>query len=570
MSVAPTRRFHEEGVGARTGLRIGDVPRDADGNYNVDAFLEAAKRGLMIESDEDESLASTSASRDPTPEPAPTDWDQRVSHISELAVSSLGNVDETSRVSALRRDDSMWESSVEVSADRTFNLTELAGDVQPSPPSMRRIERRERERRSTMLPMPSMDDVSWLRHSTRSPLDDSLRDTTLRESTRSNIFAEDSGRGPGRSFLGHDSVDASLAPASSPLGRPPSLDGRAPSVDRSRSATPLAPLMEADMGYPDTYSDAGESEGGYSELMPEPPKKRGRGRPRKSEALHAAVAAGYPLPRGKPGRPPGRQMPPQKIVEQIHDPPSWQIENPEGLRRGKRHRIAPLDWWRGERALYGRAEANNESVPKVPFGLVAPVLKEVIRVPRAPGEGTFSGMRRFKPKPTMYIPQQGSQRMYSATPEIPVDRDTDPYGVVYDAEMEQDVDMRITCTAESLRPQPAFNRQFLYEKVFTIGDYMAAGKLVIEQGGEKQPKSSKDNNYVRRVPDPDLYRVRRRRRGDRAPHQVCHCRGRHVLRPKRYVAWLTQKIPMSSKTSRTRTRTCTLPRRGLSRRRSSR
>lgn len=95
--------------------------------------------------------------------------------------------------------------------------------------------------------------------------------------------------------------------------------------------------------------------------------------------------------------------------------------NEEGLRRGGRHRIAPLEFWRNERVVYGRpslpsskgksksksptkdgedddedeaGEDEFEADPKRELGRGALVMKEIIRIPRAPGEGTFSGMKR--------------------------------------------------------------------------------------------------------------------------------------------------------------------------------
>lgn len=241
------------------------------------------------------------------------------------------------------------------------------------------------------------------------------------------------------------------------------------------------------------------------EPVPEPvPIKRGRGRPRKDASM--------PPPRGRPGRPPGRQKPAQRIVERILDPPAWQLENPEGLRRGKRHRIAPLDWWRGERALYGKPD--EAATGDASTGLVAPVLKQVIRVPRAPGEGTFSGMRRFRAKPAGYAQPGRPPGSRNYVPRLaPVEEDgeeddddddeadawdaeTDPYGRVMDADTNTEVTMRIACTAAGIRPRPAFNQAFSYEKIFGISDFMAAGVLVIPEGGEKPAKPSKDNNYT--------------------------------------------------------------------------
>ena len=250
----------------------------------------------------------------------------------------------------------------------------------------------------------------------------------------------------------------------------------------------------------DPPSEPMEALDAIDEEEPEPvPIKRGRGRPRKDPSM--------PPLRGRPGRPPGRQKPAQRVVERILDPPAWQLENPEGLRRGKRHRIAPLDWWRGERALYGKPD---EPTGDALTGVVAPVLKQVIRVPRAPGEGTFSGMRRFRAKPAGYAQPGRPPGSRNYVPRLsPVEEDeddeeaaeaweadTDPYGRVMDADTNTEVTMRIACTAAGIRPRPAFNQAFSYEKIFGISDFMAAGVLVIPEGGEKPAKPSKDNNYT--------------------------------------------------------------------------
>ena len=131
-------------------------------------------------------------------------------------------------------------------------------------------------------------------------------------------------------------------------------------------------------------------------------------------------------------------------------------------------------------------------------------------MPRLPGEGTFAGMRRFRPKPVPYAEDDPrAYRTYAradtddeseagsaAAPEAGWDADTDPLGYVVDPDRGREVEMRIACPASDVRPIPAFNQQFLYEKIFGVGDFMAAGMLVIPTGGEKPTKPSKDNNYT--------------------------------------------------------------------------
>ncbi|PKI82551.1 mitotic fidelity of chromosome transmission- protein [Malassezia vespertilionis] len=490
------RRFHEEGLGSRTGLRIGAVRKDSQGNEDIDAFFAESKRVLDWMDHSDEESESTVVSAKTRQDDQGGVWDDRVQRLSAWAAGVEPAREEVSRTSAIpAADASMWESSID-GADRTFDLTGLAGDVPSSPMRAAQDWRADSTERWDRRASGARDrddwreDADWLGPRSERTLVPLRRDTLAPMPDMSG----------GTSFL-HESFSQSA------------LDSDPASLDSVRdTASPQAPPFlrdETPLAMPDVdASDAGMEYDAYEEMPEPPPKKRGRGRPRKSETLRAASSgAAYVAsnrPRGQPGRPPGRQMAPQKIVEQIHDPPSWQLQSPDGLRRGKRHRIPPLDWWRGERALYGRTGAN-ENAPLLSFGMVAPVLKEVVRVPRRPDEGTFAGMRRFKPKPAGYqgpgrppLHRQPTEHAVSSArhAEPGMDEETDPFGQVYDADQGMDVTMRIACTSSDMRPRPAFNQQFLYEKVFSLGEFMAAGVLVIPGGGEKPTKPSKDNNYA--------------------------------------------------------------------------
>lgn len=545
MSVG-ARRFHEAGLGSRTGLRIGSIRLDEQGNEDLDAFFAESKRVLeWMDASEDEEAGDTGAGENDDAV-STSSWERSASRLSEWAAHSLGRVPPSSphappvppvppvsarpaqlpaRASmAPRADESMWNSTVDISrAERTFQLSTMPGDVSPQASSASRSPHwLESEASAGSVPDagPSTS-TPMSRPGMSTPLV-RMRDTSL-ASVRADL-----------SRVPETDMPSFLRPDASVLSRRERDVDAVPSVHESRTydAEPVyEPLdaYDADVGA-DAEWDAGAGAGaGLSDVdedkdeeeeQVEVAPKRGRGRPRKD-------AMGPP--RGRPGRPPGRQKPAQRIVERIYDPPMWQLENPQGLRRGKRHRIAPLDWWRGERALYGKPEdAADED--DAPAGVVAPVLKKVIRVPRAPGEGTFSGMRRFRAKPAGYaqpgrppgsrnfVPRltpvsesgdEDSETVAEAEvngsmirhgrvrqPEEGWDADTDPYGRVMDADANAEVTMRIACTAAGIRPRPAFNQQFLYEKIFGVSDFMAAGVLVIPRGGEKPTKPSKDNNYT--------------------------------------------------------------------------
>ena len=545
MQAAPARRFHEAGLGSRTGLRIGSVRLDEQGQEDLDAFFAESKRVLeWMEGSEDDTEAPSEAGSDAWHRAAP-----------RMAAESL----EARPSLAPRADESLWNSTVDISrAERTFRLASSSPvPVDPALPSTSTpvvvprgslsqvsMSRGSESRASPMDVSLPATDASWAR-----PAASRLPETDVSflrpEASRLSVSEASFGRTEASrlslseaSFLRPEASRLSLSEASfvrpeasrlsvseasfvrPDASRLPETDVSFLRPEASRLSTSEASFVrpeasrlsvsEASELAPPTWDDAPASDppsepmealDAIDEDEPAPvPIKRGRGRPRKDASM--------PPLRGRPGRPPGRQKPAQRIVERILDPPAWQLENPEGLRRGKRHRIAPLDWWRGERALYGKPD---EPTGDALTGVVAPVLKQVIRVPRAPGEGTFSGMRRFRAKPAGYAQPGRPPGSRNYVPRLsPVEEDedddeeeaaaweadTDPYGRVMDADTNTEVTMRIACTAAGIRPRPAFNQAFSYEKIFGISDFMAAGVLVIPEGGEKPAKPSKDNNYT--------------------------------------------------------------------------
>lgn len=220
------------------------------------------------------------------------------------------------------------------------------------------------------------------------------------------------------------------------------------------------------------------------------------------------------------------------------------------VRRSTRQRYTPLEWWRGERAVYvppargggpsrrrrvrdsADGEDGDEADEQDPDDTIdadafedapiksyaAPVLQEVIRIRRDPGEGTFSGMRIGKasvkkqggPKAVVrrvkrrggddeeddVIEYEPDPTQPTRQPEDGWDAETEPHGTVWDVETEQEVERRIACPISQVRPKTAINSPFAFEKVFGVDAYMAAGILEIPIGGSKPTKPTKDNNYT--------------------------------------------------------------------------
>src|SRR5882757_6099489 len=86
-------------------------------------------------------------------------------------------------------------------------------------------------------------------------------------------------------------------------------------------------------------------------------------------------------------------------------------ENPQGLRRGRRFRYPPLDWWRLEKVVYGADEgqANDEDDDNDKAITLVPPIKAILRVPQEPVEplGKKHKKRRGKsvtvdPEPALF------------------------------------------------------------------------------------------------------------------------------------------------------------------------
>ncbi|SPO20863.1 related to inner kinetochore protein MIF2 [Ustilago trichophora] len=347
------------------------------------------------------------------------------------------------------------------------------------------------------------------------------------------------------------------------IGRPPK--GRA--ADPEPEAEPMyeddhdepEPEPEPEPAYlpPSSPSPAPE---------PAPPPKRKRGRPQKNRAAEEptnddfeVAQSSRPAPKSKSSangtsRPAASTSKPKatkaskssknkrtagEVVEKVRAPlPEATVFDENGVRRSTRQRFAPLEYWRGERIRYGR--------PSLPTGTTVddlrrrpgedefeddpsmmlmrkrvPVLdiKEVIRVPRAPGEGTFAGTTRPRtatsrrkidrksedqtPRPPSRTPDpegpwevQLDPTADTVHPEDGWDVKTAELGLVIDDEDQTEVLTSIVRTRSSLQPLVAANQQFRFEKLFNCGGLMATGILQLPPGTRKPTKPSKDNSFV--------------------------------------------------------------------------
>lgn len=96
-------------------------------------------------------------------------------------------------------------------------------------------------------------------------------------------------------------------------------------------------------------------------------------------------------------------------------------ENATGLRRGKRLRYEPLEWWRCEKVVYGRRDPGKKTY--------VPTIKEIVRIPKdhpKPLAGTQ------KSKRTASIRKNTEEQLTVFDPEEGWDEKTATNGVVID------------------------------------------------------------------------------------------------------------------------------------------
>ncbi|KAF4615347.1 hypothetical protein D9613_002538 [Agrocybe pediades] len=172
----------------------------------------------------------------------------------------------------------------------------------------------------------------------------------------------------------------------------------------------------------------------------------------------------------------------------------------EGVRRSRRPHIAPLEYWRGEKLVYGRS--NNMSGP-----VLVPPIKEVLRIPKeipAPLGSKGAKRKRASTRPrsrSRTVAEPDSD--YVIPPALPVvnpeegwDDGTTSQCTVLHYTTKEEVERRIAWTAKMVSPRMSADHNWSFDKIFGDDDFIAAGQLVIPPGCRKPSKAAKDNTYV--------------------------------------------------------------------------
>ena len=165
--------------------------------------------------------------------------------------------------------------------------------------------------------------------------------------------------------------------------------------------------------------------------------------------------------------------------------------------------IEPLQWWRGEKVVYGRTGDEHDPI------LVAPI-KEIQRIKAIP-EPPLGGKKPARKRKRAATPAEAPEN--PANPEEGWDDATTGLVKILSFPDADEVERRrfflclfkpltnvlfseIAFTARMMKPTMAPNNEWYYQRLFGDGQFMAAGELIIPPMKRKQTKKTKDNTFV--------------------------------------------------------------------------
>ncbi|KAF8077557.1 Mif2/CENP-C like-domain-containing protein [Lyophyllum atratum] len=164
----------------------------------------------------------------------------------------------------------------------------------------------------------------------------------------------------------------------------------------------------------------------------------------------------------------------------------------EGVRKSAREHYQPLEWWRGEKLVYGRTQRPGGGL------VLVPPIREIVRIPKEEPEPL--GKRKRPAARARSKSKVAEEIQYKIVPvenpEEGWDDETTPHCVILDFETRELVERRIAHTANMLEPKKVATDDWLFQKVFGDADFIAAGILIIPKDKRKPTKQTKDNTYI--------------------------------------------------------------------------
>ncbi|KAG6887569.1 hypothetical protein C0992_011767 [Termitomyces sp. T32_za158] len=162
----------------------------------------------------------------------------------------------------------------------------------------------------------------------------------------------------------------------------------------------------------------------------------------------------------------------------------------EGVRKSAREHYKPLEWWRGEKLVYGRPQGSGNG------HVLVPPIKEIIRIPKETPEPL--GKRKRTTRGRSKTADDLHYKVIPVyNPENGWDDKTQDFSIILDYHTREEVERRVACVAKDVPKKMIENNDWKFMKAFGDDDFIAAGILEIPPRKKKPTKQTKDNTYVR-------------------------------------------------------------------------
>ncbi|CAE6420456.1 unnamed protein product [Rhizoctonia solani] len=531
-------------TGRRTGKFIPTVQLDEDGfesieglfgsqAYTVDAPKQRARKQLatVLEDsyvEEETSMELTRVENDvdiddydiPEVQPAPAPARRPVPRRSSPPIDD--HVPSPQRFSQSSQSTRRAKAPLN-SARRSHSIMRSSSPVQPEPepeedePELEPEPETEKSRRKTIGRRSTLGNGD---HSVDMELDETTMSVVQEQVEDLDIGSPPPPPSPVKLVKKEKAATSADKPASSSGNK----SNAAASGSKSSAKAPAPPPpvdedMEDDIANGMAQLDAGPDEEDEPEPEPEPPVK-----PKKAKAKEQAAAKAKAKDKGKGkevdkrpredeedgrGSPKkaragkGKENTRQTTVEPVgrKKKRDFSASTPPNVRRSQRERFSPLEWWRGEKFIYGRSPDPDEGP------LLVPLIRAIERPPKPTTvalskKGAKKGGRRVRVKKEEEVEEgveifgsEGGVFGAPRTQEDGMDDETEELGIVIDYATGREVERRIAFPGARVDFNPS-DGPFSFQKIFGDSDFFAAGVMKIPVGGKKPNKPSKENTFV--------------------------------------------------------------------------
>lgn len=181
------------------------------------------------------------------------------------------------------------------------------------------------------------------------------------------------------------------------------------------------------------------------------------------------------------------------------------VEYPDGVRRSRRDRTSPVAFWRNEHVIYQRIDSPSGAAYYEKVGIAdrpKPPVRSLVNKNKRSRSVSQGPNKRAKTRSVSVATDNEDDRNNGTNIGNGIDQDwakwdeeTDPDGIVWDYVDGKEMQRRIAFTSTMLDPK-ATKHGYRFQRVFTDGDFLGAGLLVIPPGEKKPLKPAKDNTYV--------------------------------------------------------------------------